>query len=151
MKVALKLISFLILGVIALVTIDASVSIHREAELFRSEMEHDARMLGYTIKDLVVDVWRVRGQEDALALIDDANRDEQRISVRWVWLKANNGDKHQPHVPPGRILGHLGDASHVSLSAADERGSPFLYTAVLQSWIARSVFKRGFASIDIEY
>ena len=68
MKVAFKLISCVIIGIIVLVAIDAVISIRREVELFQSEMHHDALMLGYAMKDLVEDICASKAQ-----------------NMRWLW------------------------------------------------------------------
>lgn len=95
MTLAAKLLAFVVLGVIIVVAIDGYLSVRRETELFDADMERDALVLGRTLKDLTLDVWRTSGQKRAMELIEGADADVH-LRVRWVWLGARSEDRHAP-------------------------------------------------------
>jgi len=98
-RLAGKFMSFLLVGVIGLLVLQGLMEIRRQIRYFNSDMRHDARLLGHALEGLVADVWRSRGEDRALELIRDANRDERLFQIRWVWLDAPPGDSHGPRVP----------------------------------------------------
>ena len=125
MRLAAKLVAFVILGVIIVVGIDGYFSVERETELFDADMERDALVLGRTLKDLVLDVWQTSGHERALELIKGADA-EVGVGVRWVWLSAGRGGSHAPLAAPDKSslvfgVGHVAGSLYRCLGAFAER------------------------------
>lgn len=114
MKLALKLSSLLILGMVGLLAIDAFLTVRRETAFFRSDMEHDAKLLGHAMRTLVADAWDTSGEQTVLRLIDEANQDEELVQIRWVWLDGTRGEKFRPQVE-GRLLKDVADGMELSL------------------------------------
>ncbi len=103
MKLAFKVISFLIIGFIVIIAADGYISIQREIDLFDSNMKNKAKLLGHALKELISDVWHTSGQERAISLLNDVNKGEHQIFIRWVWLDAKPRKVFFPSVDPARL------------------------------------------------
>jgi two-component system NtrC family sensor kinase len=104
MRLAFKLSSILVLGMVAVLAIEAYQAVRREREFFRADMQHDAQLLGRSLMGPIADVWRISGEQRALELIRDANRQERVVHIRWVWLDAMDSDSHKPCVDKQQLL-----------------------------------------------
>ena len=103
MKLTAKII-FLVFAVIAvLLAADGYLSVRRDTQLFADDMRNDTLLLGHAMKDLVIDVWRIGGQEQALRNIERRNDSSQQIRIRWVWLDALPGEAHEPQVSADKL------------------------------------------------
>jgi len=90
-KLTAKLVVLLIVGVILVVGAEAVVSIWQDVSTFKNDTRDDAEQMAGTLRQLVQHVWATAGQQRALRLIDDANREDGQMSVRVVWLDALPG------------------------------------------------------------
>jgi two-component system NtrC family sensor kinase len=130
MKLFIKLISLVLLGIIALLAIDGYYSVRRELMLLDEDSMRDGILIGHAMKPLVATTWRLGGEDQALTLIRRANRDESQIRVRWVWLGAQPADPFAPSVPAEELQGLEGDTER-SIKMPDARGTQYRYTYVL--------------------
>ena len=108
MKLSAKIMRVVFLVIIMLLTIDGYLSAHREIKMFDDDMEHDALQLGHIIKKMFADAWQVEGQDLALELIEDVNKDDHRIQIRWIWLDESPGGRYFPRIS----LAKLGPVTH---------------------------------------
>ena len=94
-------------------------------------MTRDALLLGRAMKGLVADSWNADGGVRAQQLIEDANAEEDRVGIRWVWLdKASESDLRLcPRVPRARLEPLL-RGKEMSLRSRDQDGEEYLYTYV---------------------
>jgi len=99
MRLTAKIVSVLVLEIIILLGLDAWLSVQRTLEQFDVEMEQDARLLGAAIKGPFAEKWRDKGQQEAIAMIDQLNRAEHQLRVRWVWLDAEATGRFRPDAP----------------------------------------------------
>ena len=129
MKLSTKIMSFVSLGIIALLGIDGYLSAHREIKLFDKDMEHDALLLGHAMKELVADAWQIKGQEPTLKLIEEANKDEHQLEIRWVWLDAPPGGTNAPRVSRAK-LGPVARGQEISIKKMVAKGAGHRYTYV---------------------
>ncbi len=129
MRVAAKLVSVLVLGVMIIVAIEAYVSITRDIAIFDEETEHATSQLGATLKVLVEDVWNHNGQQRALELVEDANREESPVHVRVVRLDAARDDPDAPRAS-AKTLRMVRDGTLTSVEERNEVGRGFLFTYV---------------------
>ena len=129
MKLSTKIMSFVSLGIIALLAIDGYLSAHREIKLFDDDMEHDAILLGHAMKKLVADAWQVKGQDLTLELIEEANKDEHQIQIRWVWLDAPPGNPYAPRDSRAK-LGPVARGQEISFKKMVAKGAGHRYTYV---------------------
>ena len=129
MKLAIKLSSLLILGMVGLLGINAFLAVRRETAFFRADMEHDAKLLGHAMRTLVADVWSTNGEERALQLIDEANREEDILQIRWVWLDGTGGDNFRPRIEKS-VLENVANGAEVSMQDPEGRYDGQLVTYV---------------------
>jgi len=131
MKLTAKLVSILLLGIILLLAIDGYISIQRETHLFEANMRRNALLLGRAMKGLVADSWNADGGTRAEQLIEDANAEEDRVSIRWVWLDATSESdlRLRPRVPRERLEPLL-RGEEISLRSRDQDGDEYLHTYV---------------------
>ena len=129
MKLAAKLIAFVVVGFVCVLALNAYLSVRRDVALFQTDMIRNGNQLGRTLKDLVEDVWRTGGEDRALQLIRDANEEEPSVSVRWVWLTEVTDDLHRPRASLKRIRDLL-SRGEKSFEERDENGRGFFYTYV---------------------
>ena len=129
MKVAVKLVSVVMLGIVLLLAIEAHLSLRHETELYQADMRHDAHLLGQAMKGLVADAWRTSGPQRALELVGDANREERSVRIRWVWLDAPRGDDYGPRAASEK-LAPAARGREVSVDDRDEEGNHYLRTYV---------------------
>lgn len=131
MKLSTKIMSFVSLGIIALLAIDGYLSAHREIKLFDNDMEHDALLLGHAMKTLVADAWQTKGQDLTLKLIKEANKNEHQLQLRWVWLDAPPGDLYAPRVSREKLKPVVrGQAISFKKMAAKGAGHRYTYVPV---------------------
>ena len=121
MKLASKFIVVLVLGAILLLGIEAYFSRQREIDSAELDMRRNAQRLGESVKLFVADVWRTEGPRRALQLIDELDRAEGLVRIRWVWLDAASGDPHCP-LAPREDLAHLDRTPTFSLLRFDGAG-----------------------------
>jgi two-component system, NtrC family, sensor kinase len=129
MKLAAKLCSVLLLGVIVILLVDAYISFRRQVGALEESMTLDAHLIGVTMKSLVTDVWRMHGRQRALGLIQDANASSRSLEMRWVRLDAPPGDAYAPTAPRERLKPVL-QGQEVSFRERNKQGRQRLYTYV---------------------
>jgi signal transduction histidine kinase len=129
MKLSAKIMRVVFIVIIVLLTIDGYLSAHREIKMFDDDMEHDALQLGHIIKKIFSDAWQVKGQDLALEFIEDANKEEHHIQIRWVWLDASPGDPYAPRISAAN-LGPVIHRQEISLKKMAETGVGHRYTYI---------------------
>ncbi len=118
MKLTAKLVSALIMGAILLLAIDGYLSTRRDIKIFEKNMRKDARHFGLAARDLIIDVWRIAGQQRALELIASDNLQGDSVRIRWVWLDAKPDDPNRPGVSQ-KLLGPVVSGKEISLTQRD--------------------------------
>jgi two-component system, NtrC family, sensor kinase len=129
MKLTIKIMSIIFLGIIFLLIVDGYISVKREINLFDNDMERNASLLGNTVKELTLDTWHDAGQDRALALIKRADREENHMRIRWVWLDNPSGGPYIPHVAREQ-LASVSLGKEISVKKLDHHGYGHLYTYV---------------------
>ena len=129
MKLTIKIMSLIFLGIIILLAADGYLSIKREINLFDSNMKSNAHLLGNTIKELTLDAWHESGQSRALELIKRVDKEENHMRLRWVWLDAPPGSPYKPRVTRAKLF-PVSQGQEISVKKEDENGPGHLYTYV---------------------
>lgn len=129
MKLATKLVSVLVLGIVLLLAIDGYLSVQREIEIFETDMKYDVHLFALAMKNLVAEVWRASGQQRALKLIEYANEEEHLVRIRWVWLDVQPDEPYRPRTSREK-LDPVVDGKEVSFKERDKVGNGYLYTYV---------------------
>lgn len=131
MKVTAKLVSYLILGVIFLLSADLYLAVQRESNALHANMDYDAREFGASMQEWVAVIWKTRGKETAMQMIENMNRENGPFRVRWIWLDDSTEELHQPKVAKD-ILQQISTPGSFSWQQVDENGNMWLYTYVMQ-------------------
>jgi len=131
MKVTAKLVGYLVLGVIFLLSMDLYLTIQRESNALRLDMDKDAREFGTSIQEWLTMTWETHGEETAMRMIENMNRNDRSFRVRWIWLSGSSEALHQPKVAKD-ILQQISTPDSFSWKQVDEDGKMRLYTYVMQ-------------------
>ncbi|WP_225409556.1 sensor histidine kinase [Stigmatella hybrida] len=118
MKLARKITLALTLLAIAVMTVLETLEVRRELDRSAIDMRHDHRLLGHTLAGSIARAWQEEGEAEALTLLEQANRFQAQVYLRWVWLDGAQG--HVPPALPAPLLGTLRagqDGSRVDNSA----------------------------------
>jgi signal transduction histidine kinase len=129
MKLAAKLVSVIVLGIIIILAVDGYFTARHDIEMFETDMKRDAHLLGRAMKGLVTDAWLISGQQRALKLISEVNEGEHRLHVRWVWLNAKPDDPYIPRVPREK-LNLVIQGQEETFKERSKEGAGYLYTYV---------------------
>lgn len=129
MRLSAKLMAFVFAGIIFLLALDGYLTVHREIALFDKDMKRDALLLGRTMKGLVLHAWKTNGEEKALQLIKTADRDEDEIGIRWVWLDADRGSPFAADLPAEQQR-VLAGGDEISFKGENIKGRSYRYTYV---------------------
>ena len=101
-RLASKLLMGVIALLVALLAVDGGIAYRRERHLLDLDLQHDLRVLGLSLRGPLSAIWRNLGREVALNLLEDANRTEPGVQIRWVWLDADSKDASAPVFPDVR-------------------------------------------------
>jgi two-component system, NtrC family, sensor kinase len=129
MKLTIKIMSLIFLGIIALLVVDGYISVKREINMFDNDMKRNAHLLGNTVKELTLDAWHEAGQSRALELIKRVDRKENYMRIRWVWLGDLSDGPYAPRVSPDKLV-PVSRGQEISVKKMDGNGSGHLYTYV---------------------
>ncbi|MGH7495512.1 MAG: HAMP domain-containing protein [bacterium] len=129
MKLSFKLMSIVFLVILVLLVVDGYLSARREIETYENDLRHDTVLLGHALKQLVFEAWQRNGPEHALELIDEVNKHEQQIKIRWVWLDASPNDPFAPRIPTVKLHAVL-EGHEAWFKAKQENGSGEICTYV---------------------
>ncbi len=107
MKLTLKLVSALMLGVVAVTAIHGYLAVVRETRVFEEQARADARRIGAALEEPVVEVWREAGSRGVSDFLGQAGQSRQTMRIRWVWFDARPGSPDCPAIPPEQLTAIL--------------------------------------------
>ena len=119
MNLVPKLSMAFITGVSIILAVAGGRRIRREVGLFESDRIHDDVQIGKTLATAVTTVWNTDGQARALSMVRDADAQEGRVRVRWVWL---DGTAATPLPVPLASVEAVPVGSSLSLVGSDGHG-----------------------------
>ena len=96
MRLAFKMMAAVMLVIALLLVVHSYLVVKREVALFRADMDLHAYLLGSVLASSAADLWVANGPERVASIIEDANRSEQLVQVRWVWFDVPPGDSSAP-------------------------------------------------------
>lgn len=131
MKVTAKLVGYLVFGIVLLLAIDLYLAVQRESEALHADMSSDARDFGISMKEWVAVIWKTHGEEVALQMIEDTNREGASLRVRWIWLTDSSDALYQPEIASD-LLQQMSTQDSFSWKHTNEDGKEMLYTYVMQ-------------------
>ena len=84
--------AYLVLALTGVLAVDGYLSFRRQVGLFDEDQESSALRLGKAMRHMIASVWQTRGADRALQIIQDADEEDRRVRIRWVWIDAAAGD-----------------------------------------------------------
>ncbi len=96
MKLTFKIMAAVMLVVAMLLALHSYLVVQREVELFRADMNLHAYLVGSVLASSVADIWKSNGRDRVESIIEDANRSERLVQVRWVWFDVPPDDPSAP-------------------------------------------------------
>ncbi len=63
-----------------------TVEVQRELARSALDMRSDHRLLGYMVGGSFVRTWELEGEDEARAVLADANRFQGQVRLSWLWL-----------------------------------------------------------------
>jgi signal transduction histidine kinase len=127
MRLTLRITIAVLLGVALIFSAYSYLSIQREREQLKKNLSREARHLGESLRVMVTETWKERGEAAALNFLLRANAIHKDILVRWVWIDAAAPLNHQPRVPVSQLEA-LRDEETLALLAGAPEGGDFLLT-----------------------
>jgi len=128
MRLTTKFVVTLVLGIMLVLIVNAFFRVGREIAFFDRDARHDATLVGAVIAQSVDHVWRTKGEQAALNMLDDIAEHSRHWRVRFVWLdQEGQRTPWAPAVPLAELSAVL--AGH-SWSKRIESGLGLLYTYV---------------------
>ncbi len=86
MKLAYKLTLAFLIGMSAVLALNAVFGLQREIALFETDMLHDHRVIGRALSGELSLVWSSEGEGRARERIRLANEKSEGLRIRWIWL-----------------------------------------------------------------
>src|SRR6266545_4008005 len=99
MRLARKLTVSLVAGVFVVLGVHAFFTVRSEVSYWERSMQRDAHLTGHALSIALAEIWRREGEVRALQMIEEANEEDSHVHIRWVWLKAPDGDPYAPRAP----------------------------------------------------
>lgn len=133
MKLALKVTSALVLGIVLVMGAFAFWRVERLIELFDADMRKNHVLIGSTLAVPVLDAWSREGAERAAAVVQLADADRHGMHIGWLPAETSGSGRQSltGTPPPVTIEHHVarlgGDLSDLHASDA---GTPHLVTYV---------------------
>ncbi|MGA1825660.1 MAG: sensor histidine kinase [bacterium] len=129
MRLLIKISFALFLVIITLLAIDGYVSFQHEIRMFDADMKHDALLVGHLMSGLISEVWKYGGQKRAFELIKEANRAENPIKIRWIWLDVPSATLDGFRMPHA-MLSKLRRGQEISFKKITSDGAGYTYTYI---------------------
>ncbi|GMU07309.1 sensor histidine kinase [Corallococcus caeni] len=104
MKLARKFTLALVLLAVAVMAGLQVFQVNRELARSEIDTQHDHRLLGHTLAGSIGKAWQLAGESEALTLLNQANRFQEQVRLRWVWLDGGPGSGFAPALPPALLL-----------------------------------------------
>ena len=129
MKLTIKIMGLIFLGIIALLAVDGYIAVKREINLFDNDMKQNAFMLGNTVKELTIGAWHESGRNRALELIKKVDKEENHMRIQWVWLGGLSSGPYMPHVALKKLTAVF-NGHEISVKKTDDNGPGYRYTYI---------------------
>jgi len=128
MKLVRRLTLYLLLVIGVVVGFDTWVGVREHLRLFEDDARRDERVLGRAFASAVQAEWNELGEQHAIDLVEEANRYEEGVDIRLVYLDLGSGPS-APKVPADEWLDSVGPRGTAQVRTLDEEG-PRLVTYV---------------------
>jgi signal transduction histidine kinase len=100
MRLTLKFTLTFVLGLIAVLVVNAYARVRRETAVFRADMQRDNLLIGNVFAAALGRTWQASSLEEALELLRGANQSrDSHVRLRWTWLDAGPDSPDRPRLP----------------------------------------------------
>jgi len=127
MRLTTKITFAVLLGVTLIFSAYSYFSIQRERAQLKKNLSRESRHIGESLRVIMVELWKQRGEKEAILFLQKANQGYKQTLVRWVWIEENPSLEYQPRVPIEQLEA-LHDEETVALLAGSPDGRDFLLT-----------------------
>ncbi len=127
MRLTFKITLFFIGGICLVMAFHGYERIHRETELFETQMRRDHYGIAQPLAVIIGRAWDEFDEDFANQLVESSNEADERIRIRWVWADLSGPDRIRPGAPDGTAQ-TLADGMAVSWIDRDQIGAGRLYT-----------------------
>ena len=100
MKLAIRLTAAIMLALTCLMIVHTYLVVQREIDLFSTDLDRHAYLVGKALAGAVPDMWQVGGPDRVRQLIRDANRQEDPLTARWVFIDSTVPGESRPLLNP---------------------------------------------------
>jgi signal transduction histidine kinase len=126
MKLARRLSYAISLGVLLVLGLNAWVRVAEERQEYRADARLDHAAFGRGLAAAIEFVWERDGEAVALEAVEQFNRRESHLTIRWVWQSPNAAER--AYVPLERALLPRAGEKTRSEVVSGERGIPHMLT-----------------------
>ncbi len=127
MRLTLKITFAVLLGVALIFSAYSYFSIQRERDQLKKNLSRESRHIGESLRVMVTEIWKQRGEKEAISFLQRANKGYSDTLVRWVWIEEDQPAKFHPQIPIDQ-LDELREEETVSLIAGSPDNRDFLLT-----------------------
>jgi signal transduction histidine kinase len=128
MNLTRKLTIALTCAILVVLGLDATLEVQRKAHLFEGSIQNDTQLLARTIAASAARVWQTAGETQARDLVQNANEQDEQVSIRWVSLQAPEGNPKRPEIAPELIRPLFPDRTRTIRWRAPGAATDSLYT-----------------------
>lgn len=129
MRLTLKIVIALLLGVTLLITLHSYQSVEREKDLLKSTLSRESRQVGTVLRSMLADIWRLEGERTALSFLQRTDALNSDLQIRWVLLDQKPPSDTAPHVINSK-LDQARQGKVQTLIAEAQDGRDYLFTYV---------------------
>jgi two-component system, NtrC family, sensor kinase len=126
MRLARRLSFAISLGICVVLGVNAWLRIAHDRAAYRADAQRDHSAFGRGLAAAIEFVWMRDGKDGALAAVEQFNRRESHLTVRWVWLRAPRNDPEFAARDPA-LAAQARDRAHSDV-VRDAEGVPHMLT-----------------------
>lgn len=123
-----KIYSYLLLGIFSLLIIDGNLSYEAQIRQFDLDMEKKARQIGTIMAGMIAGTWS-ESPGRAMQLIEEADRADAQLDIRFVWLDEIPAEQRKRH-PPLQAFIEAQPRQAVSFIGRDEHRRKHRFTYI---------------------
>ena len=96
MKLSNKIIVRIVFGFIFILVLDGYITLNYELRYVNDDMKQDSQILGHAMQQVIQSAWNIKGEDYVFDLINQVNKKEHKIKLRWIWFdKLSKGDQQK--------------------------------------------------------
>jgi two-component system NtrC family sensor kinase len=88
MKLALKLVLAIVIGIVLVLSVDGYFRVRRQLAVFEVDMKRDHAAMGRALAEVVADVWEAEGEKKAFEIVENVDRRKADLSIKLLGLDA---------------------------------------------------------------